>query len=121
MQRDDIWPLIRLLSRDAGAVLERAGDVFNARRVVSNLSAEIVTPETLGDGSAARVMQVTPLVYVSTEAVIQAIAPLLEPNGDVSQLGNSNLLVISGSDLLRSASAGLWKMPREVVSLIPEA
>jgi general secretion pathway protein D len=98
LQRDDIWPLIRLLTRDAGVILERAGDVYNARRVSSNLTAEIATPETLGDGTAARVMQVTPLVYVSTDAVIQAITPLLEPNGAVSQLGNSNLLLITGSE-----------------------
>lgn len=98
LQRDDIWPLMRLLSRDAGVVLERAGDVYNARRVNSNLAAEIATPDTLGDGSAARIMQVTPLVYVSTEAVIQAIEPLLEGNGEVSQLGTGNLLLISGSE-----------------------
>lgn len=98
LQRDDIWPLIRLLSRDAGVILEQAGDVFNARRVVSNLTAEIATPGTLGDGSAARIMQVTPLTFVSTDAVIQAVQPLLEPNGDVSQLGNSNMLIISGSE-----------------------
>ncbi len=99
LQRDDIWPLMRLLSRDAGVIIERAGDVYNARRQVSsNLAAEIATPETLGDGTAARIMQVTPLVYVSTEAVIQAIKPLLEPNGNVSQLGRGNLLLISGSE-----------------------
>ncbi len=98
LQRDDIWPLMRLLSRDAGVVIERAGDVYNARRVTSNLTSEIVTPDTLGDGTAARVMQVTPLVYVSTEAVIQAIEPLLQPNGEVRQLGASNLLLISGSE-----------------------
>lgn len=98
LQRNDIWPLIRLLTRDAGVILERAGDVYNARRVNSNLTAEIATPDTLGDGTAARVMQVTPLVYVSTDSVIQAITPLLEPNGTVSQLGNSNLLLITGSE-----------------------
>ncbi len=98
LQRDDIWPLIRLLTRDAGVILERAGDVYNARRVNSNLTAEIATPDTLGDGTAARVMQVTPLVYVSTDSVIQAITPLLEPNGTVNQLGNSNLLLITGSE-----------------------
>jgi general secretion pathway protein D len=98
LQRDDIWPLIRLLTRDAGILLERAGDIYNARVLPSNLPAEIVTPETLGDGTAARVMQVTPLTYVSSDAVIQAIAPLLEPGGSVSQLGNRDLLVISGTE-----------------------
>ena len=31
LQRDDIWPLIRLLTRDAGILLERVGDIYNAR------------------------------------------------------------------------------------------
>ena len=98
LQRDDVWPLIRLLSRDAGVILEQAGELWNARRVVSNLTADIATPETLGDGTAARIMQVTPLIYVSTDAVIQAIQPLLEPNGGVSQLGTTNMLIVSGSE-----------------------
>ena len=98
LQRDDIWPLVRLLSRDAGVILEQAGELWNARRAVSNLTADIATPETLGDGTAARIMQVTPLIYVSTDAVIQAIQPLLEPNGGVSQLGNTNMLIVSGSE-----------------------
>ena len=89
---------MRLLTRDAGIVLERVGDVYNARRLPSNLPVEIVTPETLGDSTAARIAQVTPLTYVSSEAVIQAIAPMLEPDGAISQLGSSNLLVISGSE-----------------------
>ena len=97
LQRDDIWPLMRLLSRDAGLVLERAGDVYNLRQSASNLASDIVTADTLGDSSAARVMQVTPLRYVTTEAVIQAIEPLLAPNGGVSQLGTGNLLLLSGS------------------------
>jgi len=98
LQENDIWPLMRLLTRDAGIVLERVGDVYNARRLQSNLPADIVTPDTLGEGTAARIAQVTPLTYVSSEAVIQAIAPMLEPDGAISQLGSSNLLVISGSE-----------------------
>ena len=98
LQRDDIWPLIRLLTRDAGILLERVGDIYNARVLPSNLPVEIVTLETLGDGTAARVMQVTPLTYVSSDAVIQAISPLLESEGSVSQLGNRDLLVISGTE-----------------------
>ena len=46
LQENDIWPLMRLLTRDAGIVLERVGDVYNARRLPSNLPADIVTPDT---------------------------------------------------------------------------
>ncbi len=97
LQRDDIWPLIRLLTRDAGILLEQVGDVYNARQVSGSLPANIITPDNLGDGSA-RVMQVTPLVYVSSEAVIQALEPMLQPDGQVSQLGTRDLLIISGSE-----------------------
>ncbi len=43
-------------------------------------------------------MQVTPLTYVSAQAAIQALEPLLAPDGAISQLANSNLLIISGSE-----------------------
>jgi len=98
LQRDDIWPLIRLLTRDAGILLEQVGDVYNARRIPSALPAEIVTPDSIDRSGAAEVMQVTPLTFVSSEAVIQAIEPLLAPEGSVSQLGNRDLLIISGSE-----------------------
>jgi general secretion pathway protein D len=98
LQRDDIWPLIRLLSRDAGVLIEQVGDVYNARQIQGGLPAEITTPDGLADTVAAEIMQVTPLTYVSTDAVIQALEPLLAPDGEVSQLGNRNLLIISGSE-----------------------
>ncbi|MCI5106628.1 MAG: type II secretion system secretin GspD [Pseudomonadales bacterium] len=98
LQRDDIWPLIRLLSRDAGVLIEQVGDVYNARQIQGGLPAEITTPDGLADTVAAEIMQVTPLTYVSSDAVIQALEPLLAPDGEVSQLGNRNLLIISGSE-----------------------
>ncbi len=98
LQRDDIWPLIRLLTRDAGVLIEQVGDVYNARRVQGNLPPEITTPDSLDQATAANLIQVTPLTYVSTSAVVQAITPLLAPDGSVNQLGNRNLLIISGSE-----------------------
>jgi len=98
LQQDDIWPLIRLLTRDAGILLERVGDVYNARKLASNLPIEIATPDTLGQGSAAQILQVTPLTYVSSDAAIQAIQPMLEPSGGINQLGSSKLLLISASE-----------------------
>lgn len=98
LQRDDIWPLIRLLTRDAGVLIEQVGDVYNARRVQGSLPAEITTRDSAEQSAAARVIQVTPLTYVSTAAVVQAITPLLTPDGSVNQLGNRNLLIISGTD-----------------------
>ena len=98
LQRDDIWPLIRLLTRDAGIVLEQEGDVYNARRLQGNLPVEITTPDQLGQGSAARILQVTPLTYVSTATAVEVLTPLLQPEGSVRPLGNRDLLMISGSE-----------------------
>ena len=100
LQRDDIWPLIRLLTRDAGIFLERVGDVYNARATSSSLPADIIGPDTLAETVNSRVMQVTPLTYVSTEAAVEALGPLLAPEGSVSQLGSRDLLMITASDFL---------------------
>jgi len=90
--------LMQLLTRDAGVVLERAGNLYNARRSQSNLPAEITTPEILGQSVAAKLMQVTPLTYISAEAATEALAPLLEPDGNVRKLTNNGTLAITGSE-----------------------
>lgn len=98
LTREDIWPLMQLLTRDAGVVLERAGNVYNARRLQSGLPAEITTPDTLNQSMAARLMQITPLTYISPDAAIEALTPLLEPEGNVRKLVNINTLAITGSE-----------------------
>lgn len=98
LAREDIWPLMQLLARDAGVVLERAGNFYNARRVQSGLPLEITTPDALNQSVAARLMQVTPLTYISADAATEALAPLLEPEGNVRKLTNNNTLAITGSE-----------------------
>ena len=98
LAREDIWPLMQLLVRDAGVILERAGNLYNARRGQSGLTAEITTPETLGQSVAARLIQITPLTYISAEAATEALTPLLEPEGNVRKLTNNDTLAITGSE-----------------------
>ena len=98
LSREDIWPLMQLLTRDAGVVLERSGNLYNARRLQSGLSAEITTPATLNQSVAARLMQITPLTYISPDAAIEALTPLLEPEGNVRKLVNISTLAITGSE-----------------------
>ena len=95
LSRDDIWPLMRLLTRDAGVVINQVGNVYNVRQVSAPAPTEFVTPDSLGDSGAARIMQVTPLVYVSAEAAIGIIRPLLQAEGDVQQFTVNNTLAIS--------------------------
>ncbi len=98
LSQADIWPLIRLLSRDAGVVLNRVGNVYNARKIGSSLPVEIATPDTLGQGTAARILQITPLTFISTEAAVQVIEPLLAPDGEVRTLVGNGTLAISASE-----------------------
>jgi len=98
LRQADIWPLIRLLTRDAGIVLNRVGSVYNARKINSALPVEIATPDTLGQGTAARILQITPLTFISTEAAVQVIEPLLAPDGVVRTLVGNGTLAISASE-----------------------
>ena len=100
LQRDDIWRLIRLLTRDAGIFLERVGDGYNARMINSSLPADIIGPDSSAETVNSQVMQITPLTYVSTETAVEALGPLLAPEGSVSQLGSRDLLMITASDFL---------------------
>ncbi len=95
LSREDIWPLMRLLTRDAGVVINRVGNVYNVRQVSTPTATEFVTPDSLDGSGAARIMQVTPLVYVSAEAAIEVIRPLLQAEGDVRQFTINNTLAIS--------------------------
>ncbi|MFM1895638.1 MAG: hypothetical protein RLZZ385_712 [Pseudomonadota bacterium] len=96
LSRADIWPLVRLLTRDAGITLERVGNVYNARRATSPLPVEITTAGDSAPLSASQVMQVTPLVHVSATAAQELLGPLV-PENAILRLSNTNVLAISGS------------------------
>ena len=95
---EDVWPLIRMLSRDAGILIERVGNIYNARKVQRNLPSQIVTPGTLADSSAALLMQVTPLTYVSAEAAIEVVSPILGSSENIRRLAANNTLIITATE-----------------------
>lgn len=98
LQKADIWPLIRLLVRDAGVVLEQEGGIYTTRKIPGSLPIEITTPDGVGNGTAASIMQITPITYVSTETAMDVISPMLDGEGEVSTLANSNILAITTSE-----------------------
>lgn len=93
----DIWPLMRLLARQHGVALEQSGNIWYARRSESLLPSEITIAEGLVGSTAAAPMQIRPLVHVSAPAAIQLLEPLLEPEGRVIRIANSNTLAITAS------------------------
>jgi len=96
LSRDDIWPLIRLLTRNAGITLEQLGDFYTAYREDTGLPVEIVTPETVGNTLGTTVMQVTPLTYISTDSAMEVLSPMLEV-GAIIKLASRNVLAINGT------------------------
>jgi general secretion pathway protein D len=93
----DIWPLMRLLARNAGISIEQRGAVYEFSRNASALPAEIVSAGELSNAAASTVLQLTPLTYISIAAAETVLTPLLQPEGSITRLGSANLLGISGS------------------------
>ncbi len=94
----DVWPLMRLLTREAGVVMERIGNVYYVRRSESQLPMEITTPDRPAGGTAAAIMQITPLTYISVTSALELITPLVEPDGRIVRIANSNILAITGNE-----------------------
>src|SRR5688572_4303025 len=97
LRYEDIWPLMRMLARNAGVTIEQAGNVYRFTRNASNIPTEIVLPGGLDNASSPEVLQVTPLTYISVEAAEAILNPMLQPPGSVIRLGPANLLGIIGS------------------------
>lgn len=95
---DDIWPLMRLLTREAGVVMERVGNVYYVRRSELQLPVEITTPDQLASTTAAAIMQITPLTYISVSSALELVTPLIEPDGRVTRISNSNTLAITANE-----------------------
>ena len=98
LTQGDIWPLVRLLTRQAGVSLEQVGSVYYARKTQSNLPEEITLRGDNSETVASVIMQITPLVYVSIESALEILAPLVEPDGRVVRISNNNTLAISGTE-----------------------
>lgn len=97
MSYNDIWPLIRLLARNAGVTIEQVGALYEFKLNASAIPVEIVQPSGLAAASGSTVLQVTPLTYISLDAAETILKPLLQPDGAIIRLGTANVLGISGS------------------------
>lgn len=97
LTRNDIWPLVRLLTRQAGVSLERIGNIYYARKSATNLPEQIIIQGDAATGTASVTMQITPLIYVSIESALEILTPLVEPDGKVVRISNNNTLAISAT------------------------
>lgn len=100
LTQEDIWPLIRLLTRQAGVSIERVGNIYYARKQESNLPVEIITADSTTPTTASVVTQITPLVYVSIESALEMLGPLVLPDGTLSRISNNTLAISASSSQL---------------------
>lgn len=94
---DDLWPLLRMLTSNAGITIEQAGNVYRFMKNNSSVPTEIVMPGWLNDATSSEVMQVTPLTYISVDTAVSILNPILQPEGSIIRLGQGNLIGISGT------------------------
>lgn len=95
LRYEDIWPLMSLLTRENEVQLEQLGNVWYARKAPGNVPLQLTTPGTVG--SASRVMQITPLRHISAPSAIELLTPMLEPDGRIVRLANSNSVLLTAT------------------------
>ncbi|MDX1491388.1 MAG: type II secretion system secretin GspD [Pseudohongiellaceae bacterium] len=110
LSQADIWPLIRLLSRQAGVSVERVGNVYYARKQESSLPTQISTQGQAGAGTSAFVMQITPVTYISLSSAQEILTPLVGGDGVIVKLNNTTLAI--------SASASQLNRINELLTVI---
>jgi general secretion pathway protein D len=109
----DIWPLMRLLTRQAGVVVEEVDNIYYARRSDAALPFALATPDTLAGSRAGTVLQITPLRHLSATAALELLGPLLEGEGMIQRIANSQVLAIT-------ASASQLRRVNELLRLIDD-
>ncbi len=96
LTKKDLWPLLQMLLRDADITMERKGNVYYVKKTKPEHLPDTVgmIPETLTATSFEEVMQVTPLRYITADAVKNVIDPLLKPKGRIIALPGLNFIGI---------------------------
>jgi general secretion pathway protein D len=97
LRYEDIWPVLRLLARNAGVSIQQAGSVWEFNRDPSNVPVAVLLPGAVGSVNASEVLQVTPLTYISVETLEPILVPMLQPAGTLIRMGAPNLVGITGS------------------------
>lgn len=110
LSQEDIWPLIRLLTRQAGVAIERVGNVYYARKQDTNLPVEITSPDNIASTSASVVTQITPLTFISIESALELLGPFVQPDGALTRISNNSLAI--------SASASQLSRINELLAVI---
>jgi general secretion pathway protein D len=92
LKREDLWPLLQLLLTDTGVSMEKKGSVYHFKKSGPSLPSNIGMSGSLKTLNTSEVMQITPLRYISVEAALTVLKPLIEPQGRILSLSNLNLI-----------------------------
>jgi general secretion pathway protein D len=97
LKREDLWPLLQLLLTDTGVSMEKKGAVYHFKKSGPFLPANIGMSGSMRTLNSSDVMQITPLRYISVEAALTVLKPLIEPQGRILSLSNLNLIGVIAS------------------------
>ncbi|EIJ43343.1 general secretion pathway protein D [Beggiatoa alba B18LD] len=99
LRKADLWPLMQLLLTDAGISMEKKGGIYHLKKTGQNTGL----PSSIGDASglarsdASEAMQITPLRYITADAALAALTPLVQPQGRIISLPSLNVMGIIAS------------------------
>lgn len=94
--KKDLWPFLQLLLNNAGVTMTKRGNVYNFKKTgPSKLPGAIsMNPDTLTYSNSPEVLQITPLRYITAQAALTVINPLIQPKGHVIALPTLNVIGI---------------------------
>lgn len=104
---DDLWPLLQLLLKENDISMEKRGNVYHLKKELSNLPLEMGRASArLTQSDTAQVLQITPLRFITLDAALTTLQPLLEPEGRLINLSTLNILgIISSPEKLKRINA----------------
>lgn len=107
LTKRELWSLLQLLITDAGISLERKGNVYHAKKIGSSLLPNNIGIRHNVQGSdQPEIMQITPLRYITTEAALAIVKPLVEPQGRILALPNVNTIgIITSPERLQKVNS----------------
>lgn len=97
LRNKDLWSVLNLLMNEAGITLEKKAGLYYAKRNPQTLPANMGYPSVLQADDAALALQITPLKYISADAAITALKPLLGTKSRIQTMGNLNMLAITAA------------------------
>ncbi len=110
LRNRDLWAVLNMLLNESGITLEKKAGLYYAKKAPLNIPDAMGYPSLIQSDDVSLALQITPLKYLSVEAALTAIKPIVGNKTRISQLGTLNMLAITASVEQLSRINGLLKL-----------